>query len=266
MNVVSLTRRLLRTLFVLLLGGLLVAVSLINRSQTSVDSVKLPTSVLFQLRDDAGLAVVNAVITNDNTDWLSLPARLQVGDRMLGELAVGLDVSAATRGIRNEVGFDIAQTWQIDRLGLAALIDNVDGVEVKAARNLTLTASNGESISLMAGYNYKLDAKFGSTYATDCEPRECVRRFNQVWRSLMERLDSAWLPEILESVGSSSRSTLNQLELVSLIERMQQRNAQQPTRILHLASKRAATLQGARWLTAAARKRLLEAGVAQSVR
>lgn len=255
--------RLLVALGLAVLTAMLVAVARFNSAQPQDTALELPTSLLFQLRDDDGTAVVSALISPKGGEWLIFPADLFVGPGLtISTAAEGLDVRRSGQALADQTGIEVGETWQLDRLGLAALIDSVGGVKVTVDENLRLEDASGDVLVLTRGESVLLDPNFGSRYATAGAPDTQARHTVQVLRDLFRRLDAAALANLLPAVGSSSRSTLGTPWLVNLIERLQQQNAVRPFETSLLASEIAFTPDGvARILTKEAEQRVKSAGV-----
>lgn len=241
-----------------LITGVLVATSLFNQRNVQPEPLELPSSMLFQLRNDDGIAVLSAVFGSRNNDWYVLPADLQVGDELLGDTANGLDIGYPQRQLQRLVGIKVDGSWRLDRLGLAALLDTVDGVSITPSRDVVIENADGGELRLRKGQSYRLNSQLASRYAVNCAPEDCASRFAQVWRALLDKLDAAWVPTILPSVGSSSRTNVPQADLVALIDRLQQRNHERPIPVKRLGS--SLTAEG-RALSSRAEQRLQAAGV-----
>ena len=258
-----LAHRVLVSLGLVVLTAMLVAVARYNATADPGAPLELPTSLLFQLRDDDGTAVVSALISPRGGDWLVFPADLGVGSGLtISTAAQGLDVRRSGQSLADQTGIEVGETWQLDRVGLSALIDIVGGVSVTVDETVRLEDGNGGLRVLRQGETAFLEPNYGSRYATSGSPESQARHTVQVLRDLFRRLDAAALPNVLQSVGSSSRSTLGTPWLVHLIERLQQQNSAKPFSISQLDSRIAITPDGfARVLTPAAVQRVKAAGV-----
>lgn len=257
--------RLLVSVGLALLAAIVVATARFNLGSVTQVAPKLPSSMLFQLRDSNGVAVFNAVIASNTSDWLVLPADLDLGDgRTLADSANALDPASSLRDLRQHAGLDLVATWRLDRLGLAAMIDRVGGIYLTPKSDVTLTDTNGTTLVLTKGVRTVIDnGSLAARYATDCRPVDCVDRFHTVWRQVLRELDKEWLRQTLAAIGSSSMSTLGQADLVAAYEQIQRYNTTAKVRFVALSSQTA--IVGGRnvqRLTDAARDKLLEAGVA----
>lgn len=258
-----LAHRILVALGLVVMTAMLVSVGRFNAVQPAPAAVKLPTSLLFQLRDDDGIAAVSALVSPQGGEWLLLPADLRVGpDLTISTAAQGLDVRRAGQALADQTGVEVGDTWQLDRLGLAALIDSVGGVVVRVDEVLRLEAANGQFINLPKGERVKLDPNEGSRYALSGSPEEQAQRTSAVLQDLLRRLDGGELSALLPAVGSSSRSTLAAANLVAVIETLQQHNAAAPLRFTPLESELAFSPDGlSTILTREAFQRIRAAGV-----
>lgn len=214
--------RLLLALGGSLLLAMLVAVGFYNSKAHSDGAVELPGSLLFQLRADDGEAILSAAISSSDGDWLVLPSDLTVDDSTLSKLADGLDPRRPGTALAEDCGVYIDDTWQLDRLGLAALLDSVGGIYLTPAEAVRIESPGSEPVEIAAGETRYLTGSLASAYVVGSTPEQLPTRFTVIWQQLMDQLDGAKLPQIVQAVGSTSHSTLTVSELVAVIERLQQ--------------------------------------------
>ena len=126
-----------------------------------------------------------------------------------------------------------------------------------------------EPLAIGGGSTINLSGMYASTYAVDpsiATDRDRYRRFDQVFSSLMARLDAGTLTTALPAIGSASRSSMDQAELISFIEKLQQLRAVRKPRVILLPTI-TATYNGEEYLylLTAARTALIKAGVHERI-
>ena len=208
----------------------LVAVATYNASsqKRELPNFNLPKSLLFQYRDDEGNAVLSAVVTEQGKKWWVIPRatvlNAELPEETMQASAKTLTVVGARNALADSVQLNIDDVWQIDRLGLAALIENIGGIDVTPKRDMVLgKLTSDDFMSLRAGNRVHLDGIYGAWYAITADKEsDQLAQFEDVWHQLMNRTDAATLGTVLSSVGSVSRASLAHDELVIVFEKWQQ--------------------------------------------
>ena len=208
----------------------LVAVATYNASsqKRELPNFNLPKSLLFQYRDDEGNAVLSAVVTEQGKKWWVIPRatvlNAELPEETMQASAKTLTVVGARNALADSVQLNIDDVWQLDRLGLAALIENIGGIDVTPKRDMILgKLTSDDFMSLRAGNRVHLDGIYGAWYAITADKEsDQLAQFEDVWHQLMNRTDAATLGTVLSSVGSVSRASLAHDELVIVFEKWQQ--------------------------------------------
>lgn len=241
---------------------MLTAVSFFNAKNLTEKPVALPSSLLFQLRQDDGSAVFSALVFPDGGDWQQLPSDLTLADTTVSLAARGLDVRRTGQLLADEAQLEPVETWQLDRLGFAALLDSIGGIYLTPARQVTIEQVDGTLLTIGAGETRYLTGSLASDYVVAGGPDVAGERFAEVWHLLMQSVDGAALPVLTDSLGSTSRSTMESTQLFAVIEALQQREFARPIAIEVLQSQVVVTDAGVvRVLTTEARDQLIAAGL-----
>lgn len=187
--------------------------------QPTPTATAMPTNsgtLLLQLKDSAGQAVVNIVLGGEPGEHagsaLSLPPGLLVPTpavMALGATPGSNDTLAAKNGISTSLLVRIDATLTLDRLALAGLVESVNGVNVDLGLG-----------------SVTLDGVTAADYATSLRPGdvEADRQaraqavITQALRGLPDN-DEA-MRQLLASLGSLARSTATNDELVPLLEQI----------------------------------------------
>lgn len=187
--------------------------------QPTPTATAMPTNsgtLLLQLKDSAGQAVVNIVLGGEPGEHagsaLSLPPGLLVPTpavMALGATPGSNDTLAAKNGISTSLLVRIDATLTLDRLALAGLVESVNGVNVDLGLG-----------------SVTLDGVTAADYATSLRPGdvEADRQaraqavITQALRGLPDN-DEA-VRQLLASLGSLARSTATNDELVPLLEQI----------------------------------------------
>jgi hypothetical protein len=172
-----------------------------------------PGTVLLQLKDSAGKAVVNLLLGGEPAEHagssLTLPPGLLIptpGVMPLESTPESADTLAAKNGVSTLLLVRVDATLTLDRLALAGLVESVHGITIDAGLG-TLT----------------LDGVSAADYATSLKPGEdeSVRQERaraviiQALRGLPETDES--MRQLLASLGSLARTTATNDELVPLL-------------------------------------------------
>ncbi len=175
-----------------------------------------PGTVLLQLKDSAGQAVVNMLLGGEPAEHsgssLTLPPGLLIPTPSVMALQStpgSADTLAAKNGVSTLLLVRVDATLALDRLALAGLVESVHGITVDVGLG-TLT----------------LDGVSAADYATQLKPGEGeeVRQeraravVTQALRGLPETDES--MRQLLASLGSLARSTATNDELVPLLEQV----------------------------------------------
>lgn len=236
--------------------------------------VSMPNSMLVQIRGDDKNAVLSFIIADQGRSWFVLPANAVltngVTPQTVGSVAAALDIANAPREIENSLQISLDETWVIDRLAIAAMVESVGGITISAREDITLIPPNAEQgLSLTANTPTFLNGMYASLYGVDTrrsDPTGRLRVFFEIFAPLLQKLDGGTLPEVLSAVGSTSRSSLEQRELIAVIDKLQYLDSVGQRRITILP-----TIWGVyegkrgRYLTREAREQLLAAGVRETI-
>ena len=209
-------------------------------AEPSIKPTNSNRSVLVQIRDDAKFGVLNFVIAPGSAKWFYVPNDLLLKDAedpvTLGSAAHEI-VLLNTRNTFNDVnGLEVSDVWQIDFVAFASFVEAADGVEIQS---LHRTVSGFEAVSYI----------FESTQ----NPKIQLERFKEIWPQLVRSFGTKDLPNILTSIGSSSRSTIEQNEFVGYLKMMNKQFKNLKFAMLSLNDEKQLQLQS--------RTRLIEAGV-----
>jgi hypothetical protein len=209
-------------LVVILIFGL-AAVSRANQPTASTYDVKLPTSVLFQVRDDSSRAIHSVLVLNKGQSWVWLDSQTMVESRSgylsVAESAVGLNVSNPADWFSATYNLEIAENWILDRSAITALVDLVGGVEVTPDADISLALGESPVMFVKANEKIRLSGLAASIYATSSESKP--DRLKEVLVGIFQKLDAAYLETVLPSIGAASRSTMGLPELIRWLETAQ---------------------------------------------
>ena len=259
--------------FGLLLAVIATVATLRAQTPPSAIDYEMPQTVLLQVRDDDQQGYLNILLADEGKSWFVIPSAVVVRQGAdvitLSESATAINQNASQSALSASLDIEIDEIWQINRLGLAAYLESIGGnIRVNPREETTLPVSDGE-LTLAAGQTALLSGTLASHYVVDLQNLnefQKSRRFVEVWAQLMNRLDGATLPEILSSIGSASRSSLPQLELINYVEKVQSAWSVGRPPVIVLATI-TATYQGQPqiYLTTKARQRLLAAKVRERI-
>ena len=234
---------------------------------------KVPDSLLLQIRADDKSGWLTFVIANQGRTWFVVPREAVLSNGVTVQTiettarSLNLDQTAAALESLLNVEFD--EVWQVDRLGLSAFVEAAGGVIVTPKVDGVISPATAEPLAIGGGSAINLSGMYASTYAVDpsiATNRDRYRRFDQVFSSLMARLDAGTLTTALPAIGSASRSSMDQAELISFIEKLQQLRAVRKPRVIMLPTI-TATYNGEEYLylLTAARTALIKAGVHERI-
>ena len=187
--------------------------------QPTPTATAMPTNsgtLLLQLKDSAGQAVVNIVLGGEPGEHagsaLSLPPGLLVPTpavMALGATPGSNDTLAAKNGISTSLLVRIDATLTLDRLALAGLVESVNGVTV----DLGLGSVTLDGVTAA---DYATSLRRGDVEADRQARAQAV--ITQALRGLADN-DEA-MRQLLASLGSLARSTATNDELVPLLEQI----------------------------------------------
>lgn len=262
------------------IGGLLVITAVMVTVATfNANTVKpnlnftMPDSVLLQVRNDDKAGWLTVVITGKGERWFIVPAEAVVSNgvtvQTVESTAKSLNLDQTSAALESLLNVDFDEVWQVDRLGLSAFVEAAEGVIVTPRHDIRITPPNAPELSLLGGVSVKLSGMYASMYAVDptlTADQSRYARLDAVLASLMSRLDAATLPTVLPAIGSASRSSMEQAELIAFIEKLQQLRAISDPDIATLATIEA-TYNGQKYqyLLTKARTALIEAGVRERI-
>lgn len=212
--------------------AVIVAIASFNASAQSRDipNFTMPRSVLFQLRDDHQHAVLSALVTNRGSTWLVIPRDtvMDLSDKSstISNTAQAVTLGGAINALESSSQIKIDAAWQIDRLGIAAFVESIGGIDVTPSRDMVLgDEKTPNHVSLTAHRQVHLDGIYAAWYAIgngSSTRQQQLLQFKEVWTALLRNIDAATLPAVLESVGSVSRASMPIPELVAMFEKWQQ--------------------------------------------
>ncbi|MEY4323232.1 MAG: LytR cpsA psr family [Actinomycetota bacterium] len=269
-------RRLLNYIGVVLLGSVVVAVATFNaQSQNpTLPNFTMPHALLFQLRGDDSHAVLSAVVADQGRTWFVVPndTIMDITDKnsSISKVAEGVVPEGAVNAMSLGANVEIDDAWQVDRLGLAALVELIGGVQVTPKNDMLLGATTPNAqLSLSKNVTVQLNGIFAAWYALGegaQSPAGKLAQFREVWQQIMQRTDAATLSPVMSSVGASSHSTLSIAQLVALFEKWQQINETDDISWLGLHTEYVGSEFGRiRMISASGRQQLLDAGVHERI-
>lgn len=175
-----------------------------------------PGTVLLQLKDADGKAVINALIGGEPVEHegssLTLPPGLLIPTPVVMPLQAtpeSADTLAAKNGVSTLLTVRIDATLTLDRLALAGLVESVQGITV----DVGLGTVNLDGVSA-ADYATKINP--GEAESDRQERAQAV--IVQVLRGLPDTTEA--MRQLLASLGSLARSTATNDELVPLLEQI----------------------------------------------
>ena len=164
-------------------------------------------SVLVQIRDDAKLGVLNFVVAPKAQKWFYVPNDLLLSEedvpKTLGSAASELVVQNPLNALNEITGLEITDVWQIDYVAFASFVEAANGVEIKSEQK---TLSGFEAVSY--------------AFESTSNPQVRFHRFKEIWPQIVRSFGTKDLPNILTSIGSSSRSSIEQDEFVGYLKMM----------------------------------------------
>lgn len=198
-------------------------------------------TLLVQFRDSSKFSELNFVVADAGKKWFYIPSNLvfetDPSIETLGTSAQGFLLRSSLNGLNETNGIEIDDVWQIDEVAFASLVEAADGVEILIPEKKTLDG--------FAALNYV----FGET----SNPKIILQRFKIVWRQLINSFGSSDLVNILTTIGSSSRSTIQQAEFAGYLEQINRHRKEVVFKKTKLNSDFS--------LTVKSRQRLIDAGV-----
>lgn len=182
-------------------------------SPTATRLPESPGTLLLQLKDSAGMSVVNLLLGGEPVEHagsaLTLPPGLLIptpGVMSLESTPGSADTLAAKNGVSTLLLVRVDATLTLDRLALAGLVESVHGITVDTG--LGLVTLDGVSAA-----DYATMIKPGEPQAAHVERAHAV--ITQVLRGLPDTDES--MRQVLASLGSLARSSATNDELVPLL-------------------------------------------------
>ena len=185
-------------------------------SPTAIRLAESPGTLLLQLKDSAGMSVVNLLLGGEPVEYegsaLTLPPGLLIptpGVMPLVSTPGSADTLAAKNGVSTLLRVRVDATLTLDRLALAGLVESVRGITLDTG--LGLVTLDGVSAA-----DYATVIKPGELQAAHVERAHAV--ITQVLRGLPDTDES--MRQVLASLGSLARSSATNDELVPLLEQI----------------------------------------------
>lgn len=194
---------------------------LADPSASPVSTLPPHPTLLVQLRDD-GLSNVDNVVMGLDTEAgtgseFYLPADLVVDlvdgrDETLG-LTGFKPIQEAAPLVSGQTGVAVANTFVMDRLAFAGLVDAVGGVTITQAAPLVVKDRFGNVTMILPMGERTLDGPQAAVYALYLGPGQLEsqrqERFQQVWQAVLAQLpdDPDQMRAILGSLGALARTT-----------------------------------------------------------
>lgn len=195
--------------------------------RTTVASTPRPPTqltMLVQVTGVDGTAAASALVgttakTGDAVAVL-VPSRLVVdiagsGDIAFGEGATLGEPAASADALTDLLGVTVADTWELSRQGLAALVDEVGGVQAAVDVDVVATDAKGTETVVVRAGNQRLGGDAAAAYATylvEGEPEQArLARFDDVLTAMVAALpgDQVGIVAALGKLGEGSSSTLD---------------------------------------------------------
>ncbi|MEN9693090.1 MAG: hypothetical protein RLZZ330_734 [Actinomycetota bacterium] len=236
--------RLIRTVTIFAVALISLASVYVFVVRPSAEPVIKPSNtertVLVQIRDDSKFGVLNFVVAPGSEKWFYVPSDLLLDDVTdpvtLGSAASELVLQNPLNALNEIAGLRITDVWQIDYVAFASLVEAADGVEIAETRK---TLRGFEAVAYI----------FEATSNSQIQ----LERFKEVWPQIVRSFGTRDLPNVLTSIGSSSRSTIEQTDFVGYLK-MMNRNLKN-FKFIRIS------LNDLNQLPVGARTRLIEAGV-----
>ncbi|MFZ5849812.1 MAG: LytR C-terminal domain-containing protein [Actinomycetota bacterium] len=191
------------------------------------------TTVLLSLAGTDGSAVASALLGSSpqarQGSVLLVPARLLTDVAGVGTVPFGTALALAPDGSRSRaaltdlLGVSVDAGWVLDTSGLAALVDEVGGVQVDVDVDVRGPAPGGGSQVVVPRGPQRLDGAAAAQYAAyrpTGEPEPVgLARFAQVLRAVFTALprDRRQAAAVVDALGGGSRSTLSADRLGALL-------------------------------------------------
>lgn len=185
-------------------------------SPTATELPDRPGTLLLQLKDSAGAAVVNLLLGGEPAEHagssLTLPPGLLIPTPAVMPLEStpgSADTLAAKNGVSTLLLVRVDATLTLDRLALAGLVESVHGITVDVGLgSLTLDG--------VSAADYATSLKPGELESARQERARAV--IIQALRGLPDNDES--MRQLLSSLGSLARTTATNDELVPLLEQI----------------------------------------------
>jgi len=170
-------------------------------------------TLLLQLRDDDGDAVVNALLGGEpegsTGSELYLPPGLLIPTptvMMLARTTGSTDTLAARNGVATLLRVRVDATLSLDRLALAGIVDAVDGIRIG-------TGATARTLNGVQAAKYALEAPAGT--ADDVIPVRAREVLTQVLKGLPASDER--MRQTVVSLGSLARTSATNDELLALL-------------------------------------------------
>lgn len=201
----------------------------------------LERTILVQFRDAAKFGELSFVVADQGKKWIYIPSNLVFTSEpaiiTLGSSTQDFFLRNSLNRLNDSAGLEIDDIWQIDDVAFASLVEAADGVEIHEPEQKTL---NGfEALSYI--------------FEQTNNPKIILQRFKKIWRQIIESFGSDEMVNILTTIGSSSRSTIEQEEFAGFLALINQHRKDVIFRKTELNSDFKLTFES--------RSRLIDAGV-----
>jgi anionic cell wall polymer biosynthesis LytR-Cps2A-Psr (LCP) family protein len=193
-------------------------------SGTANEGPAAQQTLLVQVTGPDGVAASSALAgvtpREETASAVLVPSGLLVdvagtGNIPFGETTTLPEPSAPAQALTDLVGVRVDDSWVLSQDGLAALVDEVGGVEAAVDVDVvTKDAKGNETVVARAG-SQRLDGEAAAAYATylaEGEPEQArLARFDDVLSGLLAALpdDRAGVTAAVQAAGDRSRSTLD---------------------------------------------------------
>lgn len=176
-------------------------------------------------------ALVSAMLATDPHDdsgaVVLMPSRLLLDAAGAGTVFFGdtptLGKNAPAESLSNALGVTVDGSWSLTPSGLAALVDDVGGVDVTVDRDIVVRQPNGDRVVLLTAGPQHLKGSSAAVYATYLapgEPEEArLARFNEVLQQVLGGLptQAADVSPLVQHLGGDSQATVSDAALSAFL-------------------------------------------------
>lgn len=193
-----------------------------------------PASLLFQVRTDDGLAMVDSLWST--ADRAAAVVQMQpglvidahtAGPMSLAEAARLPDTMASVDAVTDLLGVHVSAGLMLDRLAFAGLVDSGSGVAVNVTQTLVVKDPAGKVLVDLQPGSQVLNGIEAAYYITaifaDESDQQRAARVTDIETKVFASLSSEAerLRELLTSLGSLARSTVPPEQLVPILQQLQ---------------------------------------------